>query len=126
MSLKILLFIGCGSFIGGVLRYSLSRAIQAWAQSPLPWGTLLVNILGCTLLGALSALLTERVTLSEAWRLGLTVGLCGGFTTFSTFSHELLMLLHRGAWLHALSYSAGSFALCMIGVISGYYLVARL
>ncbi len=123
--MKTLLFIGCGSFIGGVLRYSLSRALQHWTLGSIPWGTLLVNVLGCALLGALSAALTKHYHLSEEWRLALTVGLCGGFTTFSSFAHENLQLLHQGAWLHVILYSAASFLLCMIGVIAGYYAVMR-
>ncbi len=123
--MKTLLFIGCGSFIGGVLRYSLSRALQHWTLGSIPWGTLLVNVLGCALLGALSAALTKHYHLSEEWRLALTVGLCGGFTTFSSFAHENLQLLHQGAWLHVILYSGASFLLCMLGVIAGYYAVMR-
>ncbi len=125
MSIKTLLLIGCGSFVGGILRYVVARLIQSCTASTLPWGTLVVNILGCLLLGALSAALTRHYELPEEWRLALMVGLCGGFTTFSSFAHENLLLLHQGAWLHALAYSTASFILCMIAVILGYHVIIK-
>ncbi len=124
--MKALFLIGCGSFVGGVLRYAISRAIHSYSAQPLPWGTLLVNMLGCFALGLITAGLTRHYQLSEEWKLALTVGLCGGFTTFSTFAHETLRFLHDGAWGHAICYAAASFVLSMLGIIAGYYLAGRM
>lgn len=121
--MKNIILIGCGSFVGGVLRYLLSRWIQLQHSSSIPWGTLIVNILGCLMLGVLSALFSKYVNVSEHWRLALTIGLCGGFTTYSTFAHENMLLLHGGALLHFILYSALTFALCLTAVLVAYKIV---
>ncbi len=77
------------------------------------------------LLGVLSAAFTRHYQLSEEWKLALMVGLCGGFTTFSSFAHENLVLLHQGAWLHALAYMSTSLILCMLAVVIGYHVIIK-
>ncbi len=123
--MKLILLIGCGSFLGGVLRYVLSRSLQNMLGGSYPWATLSVNVLGCLALGALSAALSRHWTLPEEWRLALTVGLCGGFTTFSTFAHEGMLLFHSGGILHLFFYSLLSISLCLAAMFLGYYLVMR-
>ena len=91
--LKTLLFIGAGSFAGGIVRYLLSRAVQTHSSSPFPWGTLVVNVLGCLFIGLLYGLFERGNLLNNELRIFLTVGFCGGFTTFSTFVHEKSSLL---------------------------------
>lgn len=88
-----LVFLGGGA--GSVCRYLASLLIGRNIASAFPWPTLSVNLLGCLLIGLLYTL-SERCSLAQEYRLLLTVGLCGGFTTFSTFSNEALHLLHSG------------------------------
>ena len=108
--------VGAGSFIGGVGRYLVSLAMKGIGKG-FPWATLSVNLLGCLLIGLLWGLLSRNATESTSGGLFLTVGLCGGFTTFSTFSKEALTMLQAG--------QIGGFATYVIvSVIAGIALVA--
>ena len=93
--IRNILAVGAGSFIGGVARYLVSLAMKGIGKG-FPWATLTVNLLGCLLIGLLWGLLSRNATESTSWGLFLTVGLCGGFTTFSTFSKEALTMLQAG------------------------------
>ena len=122
-----ILLVGIGSFAGGVLRYLVSLGTQAarlrWAfviwQSAFPWATFAVNLLGCLLMGLLMGWSTR---LSQEWTLLLIVGLCGGFTTFSTFSKESLMLLQTGAYGMFTLYVVGSVMLGICLAAAGWWL----
>lgn len=107
-----LIFIGAG--FGGILRYWVSNSIY-WAMGlTFPYGTLVVNATGCFLMGALYVLIIEKVTsLEHPLRALLLVGLLGGYTTFSSFSVETLILLERGAWFSALMNVTFSILLCI-------------
>lgn len=91
--------------------------------SALPWGTFAINIIGCFCMGLLMTLIVERGLLPAAWRLFLCVGLLGGFTTFSSFGYESLMLLTEGNIAAAAAYSGGSLLLGLLaagaGVLAG-------
>ena len=115
--IRTLLLIGAGSFIGGVARYLLSRGIHLWAGSSLPWGTLAVNVIGCLILGERGAIMDQDM------RLALTVGLCGGFTTFSTFVHEDYRLLFDGNILYGIGYPVASLALGLLAAYLGHLIV---
>ncbi len=91
--IKSLLYIALGSAMGGCLRYLISRYIHSAYLSTFPIATFFVNILGCFLIGAIYAVLERENIMSVNLRLFLTVGFCGGFTTFSTFIHESVQLL---------------------------------
>lgn len=120
--LKILLVIGTGSFLGGVSRFLASRYIQNTFISSFPYGTFVVNLLGCFLIGLFYGL-SERGNLSNAeLRLFLTVGFCGGFTTFSTFSNENLSLLRDGSFYHFSLYAGLSVFLGLIATFGGHAL----
>ena len=93
--IRNILAVGAGSFIGGVARYLVSIAMKGIGKG-FPWATLTVNLLGCLLIGLMWGLLSRNATESTSWGLFLTVGLCGGFTTFSTFSKEALTMLQAG------------------------------
>jgi CrcB protein len=96
----IILGIGIGSFFGGILRYLLSSFIQSKFESSYPFGTMLVNIIGCFFIGVIYAYF-EKGALSQEWRMILITGLLGGFTTFSAFSMETVNLLYDGQFLYA-------------------------
>ena len=101
--MRLLLLVGTGSFIGGICRYLLSTLVQAKTPSGFPYGTLLVNLLGCFLIGVLFALF-EKTEVSTETRLLLVTGVLGGFTTFSAFSGETYHLIRSGHFGIALTY----------------------
>lgn len=115
------LWVALGSALGGVGRYALAAVVDARFATAFPWGTLAVNLLGCAAIGWL-AVFSERLLLGEGARLFLMVGLLGGFTTFSAFSLQTLMLARSGAWLPAAAYVLASIALCLVGVGAGHAL----
>lgn len=94
--LKILFIIGAGSFLGGVSRFLTSRFIQNAILSSFPYGTFVVNLVGCLLIGLFYGISDRGNLMSTEWRMFLTVGFCGGFTTFSTFANENVALIRDG------------------------------
>ena len=106
----MLLYVALGSAIGGVARYLLGGLAQRLFDTTFPVGTLIINVSGSLLLGAFIRYATETPTLSPDLRAFLTIGLCGGYTTFSTFSFESVRLMEEGAGLGALANLAGSVA----------------
>ncbi|MFI3243600.1 MAG: fluoride efflux transporter CrcB [Akkermansia sp.] len=120
--MKALLLIGCGSALGGMLRYGAGLFFARYVGGVLSWGTLCVNVLGCLLLGYLTARLSQYTTLPAEYRLALTVGLCGGFTTFSTFAHENYLHIQQGNWHHLIVYIILSFILGVLAIFLGYWL----
>lgn len=117
MKAIILVFIGGG--IGSVLRYATSLALKNTAYSNLfPWSTFMVNILGSFLIGFLTCLALKN-TLNPDLRLLLIVGLCGGFTTFSTFANESLILLKDHSYITFLAYTVLSISLGILAVALG-------
>ncbi|MDQ6971144.1 MAG: fluoride efflux transporter CrcB [Mariprofundaceae bacterium] len=95
--MRQLLAVAAGGAIGASLRWLLAGAIQRAAGGSFPWGTFVVNALGSFALGFLFVYLIERSTAGELFRLLITVGLLGAFTTFSTYSLESIRLLEQGA-----------------------------
>lgn len=87
-----LLIVGAGSCAGGMTRYLVSRVMQSICNAPFPWGTFIVNITGCFIIGLVYGLIDRGFHLTEGMKLFITVGFCGGFTTFSTFMHENYLL----------------------------------
>ena len=120
--LKILLFIGSGSFLGGIARYLLSRSIQNTVITSFPLGTFWVNITGCFLIGLIYGLSDRGTPISNELRLFLAVGFCGGFTTFSTFSNENLALLRDGSILYFSLYAGLSVFLGLLITLGGHAL----
>ena len=93
--IKNILAVGAGSFLGGAVRYLVSLAMKGVSKG-FPWATLTVNLVGCFLIGLLWGAFSKNGSEGSNWALFLTVGLCGGFTTFSTFSKEALVMLQAG------------------------------
>ncbi len=118
---KILLAIGTGSFIGGVARYITGRAIQMSIDSAFPLGTLVVNMTGCFFIGVLFGMTEKGQLMNSEWRLFLTVGLCGGFTTFSTYTLENMALLKDGNLLYFFSYTSVSVLFGLACTWVGYF-----
>ncbi len=118
--LKQVLIIGMGGFIGSVARFYVSRINLLTDFLSIPFGTLLVNVSGSFILGLLTGIATKSPLLTSEWRLFLMVGLCGGFTTFSTFTNENLTMLHNGQYLGILIYTGLSIVLGFLAVFLGY------
>ena len=116
---KSMLIAGIGGFIGTSFRYLISRYIQLNFLSFFPWGTFSVNIFGSLLIGVFYGLSEKGSFLTPEMRLFLTVGLCGGFTTFSSLSNDAFMLLQDKEWLKFISYSSLSFILGLFAVYAG-------
>jgi fluoride exporter len=104
--LKIILLIGAGGFLGSIARYLLSKSVQQLFLSSFPFGTFIVNSTGCFLIGIIFGLAEKGTWMIPEYRLFLTVGLCGGFTTFSTFAFEGFTLLRDGQFFYFVLYSA--------------------
>ena len=111
-----------GGFIGSVGRYFVSKLNLNWDFYSIPIGTLLVNIIGSLIIGFLTGLSDKTNILSLEMRLFLMVGIVGGFTTFSSFTNENLILLHNGQLLTILLYTGLSIFLGFIAVYLGYAL----
>lgn len=120
-TIRNIIAVGSGSFIGGIARYLVSLAMKGISKG-FPWATLLVNLLGCLIIGLLWGFLSRNASESTSWGLFLTVGLCGGFTTFSTFSKEALTMLQTGQIWGFASYIALSILAGIVLVAIGYYI----
>lgn len=122
------LHVAIGGAVGAVLRYQMGRAMTSWlggpAMSVFPWATLAVNALGSLLMGVLAGWLVRHGAVGsgeggEQLRLLLGVGLLGGFTTFSAFSLEMVLLIERGQFALAALYAILSFALGISALLFG-------
>lgn len=124
--MRVLIMVFLGGGLGSVARYSLGRWVNALHSVNFPFGTLLANIAACFILGLMVGLADHRQLFSPNARLFWTVGFCGGFSTFSTFSHETITLLQGGFSQNALIYGFLSLLLCILavyaGLLSGEYL----
>lgn len=112
-----------GGSVGAVLRYWVGLLCKHWHWTALPWGTFIVNIIGCFLLGLFMGLGEKYAHFSGSIYLMLTVGLCGAFTTFSTFTADTFRLMDNGQWLVAIGYLVASivigFVLLYVGRLVG-------
>ncbi len=117
------LVIAIGGGLGALTRYRVSLLAQG--STPFPLGTFLINITGSCLLGFLIRYL-EGTAIAPEWRAFFTIGFCGGYTTFSTFSYETMRMLRDGEWSLATTYISGSFVLSLIGVFAGFSLAGAI
>lgn len=117
--MRLILAVALGSAAGGVARFLLSAWLEQRTTSSFPYATLLVNLSGSLLLGFLATWTYEAAGVPADVRALLTTGLCGGFTTFSTFSLETVALAEEGALGRAALYVALSVSLCVIGAYGG-------
>jgi len=124
----IYFWIGVGSALGGMARYWFSGvAARLWGET-FPWGTLLINVIGSFVIGFFGTLTYPegRIFIGSTARQFVMVGVCGGYTTFSSFSLQTLKLLNDGEWLSAGGYVGGSVALCLVAVWAGHALAVGL
>ncbi len=119
---RIILLVAVGGAIGCVARYLLTIYYGKLFPSIFPYSTFIINVLGSLLIGVFFAL-SERFNLTIEWRIFLTTGLCGGFTSFSTFTYENIKLLQTNQYIAFATYSIGSFISGLIAVLLGIYLV---
>ncbi|MCU0358534.1 MAG: fluoride efflux transporter CrcB [Cyclobacteriaceae bacterium] len=124
--MRLLLFIGLGGFIGTISRYLLQQVISKMLPVIFPFGTLAVNIAGCLLIGILYAFSDRWNVLTPEWRLFLTTGFCGGFTTFSTFSYEAFNLIREDQYLYFSLYTGISVVACIGATFLGIFLIRAL
>lgn len=113
------LLIAIGGAIGSVARYITASYFTKIIPAEFPYGTFIVNIIGCFIIGAVYALSESYSWLTPQWRLFLATGVCGGFTTFSSFSYENLKLLQQGNYFVFAAYSIASFLLGLLAVFIG-------
>jgi fluoride exporter len=118
-----LIGIAAGGAAGALLRFFMSAAVTRFAGSDFPWGTLAVNVLGAFVMGVLVELMALKITVSSEWRAFLTICLLGGFTTFSAFSLESVLMLQKGEWIAAGAYMIGSVVLCVGALFLGLWMV---
>jgi CrcB protein len=124
---KDILLVGLGGFAGSALRYVVGRWLSGgWPlNGGFPWGTFAVNVVGCFLIGLLYALAERGNLASPHLRLLLMAGFCGGFTTFSAFMNENLVMLRAGDFLPFALYTAASLLAGLVAVWLGSSLVSR-
>jgi len=117
--LKYIFIIGIGGFLGTISRYLTSIYIYKLFHAAFPLGTFAINILGCFLIGIFYGLSERGTLMSGEWKLFLTVGFCGGFTTFSTFANENMAMLRDGAFFYAALYTSLSVFLGILATYAG-------
>jgi CrcB protein len=121
-------WIAIGSALGGVGRYWCSGVVARLIGETFPWGTLIVNVTGSFVIGFFAALTGPdgRIFVGSTARQFVMIGICGGYTTFSSFSLQTLGLMNDGEWLYAGANIGLSVALCLIAVWAGYMLAATI
>jgi CrcB protein len=112
--------IALGGALGALARYQLAAVIQARVPIGFPYGTFVVNITGCFVMGVVTVLLTERLVVHPNWRFLVPIGFVGAYTTFSTFELETFMAVSEQAWLIAAANVIGSVVAGYIALWAGF------
>jgi len=115
------LSIALGGALGSMARYATGVYVGRWLGMTFPWGTLLINIFGSFLIGVFAESFALRWDTSQTTRAFLIVGICGGYTTFSTFSLDIVTLINRGEILAACAYIVASVALGVLALYAGLH-----
>jgi fluoride exporter len=123
MNLQLVLAVAIGGAIGSVARYLVGVGSGKLFGLAFPWGTLIINITGSFLIGVFVELFALKWDLPQVARVFLTVGICGGYTTFSTFSLDAYLLMERGDLWPAAAYAIGSVVLSIGALFAGLYLI---
>ncbi len=120
-----LFLIGLFGAIGTLTRYGLQGFVQFKMGSTFPFGTLLINLTGCFLLGLIGQITLNRVIISPELRMAIAVGFFGGYTTFSSFGWETAKMLEAGEWLWATTYVSTSVVFGLLLSVAGIRLAGR-
>lgn len=123
MRISLLIVFGA---LGTLARYGLQGLVQERTGSSFPAGTLVVNILGCFLLGGVAEYALTHLSIPPEWRVGITVGFLGAFTTFSTFTFEAVRLIQDGEWARAGTYLMASVVGGILAILAGMRLADRI
>ncbi|MCX6303456.1 MAG: fluoride efflux transporter CrcB [Bacteroidetes bacterium] len=123
--IRLILIAGAGGFLGTVSRFLVSRYFQNLFFSAFPFGTFIVNVTGCLLIGMIFGFSQKGNILTPEWRMFLTVGFCGGFTTFSTFASENLALLKDGNFFYFALYAGLSVFLGLLATYVGNMFILK-
>jgi CrcB protein len=124
--MRIILAVAFGGAVGATARYLMAGQVGRWFGTNFPWGTLAVNVLGCLIMGLLVELMALKWSVTPGMRAFLTVGVLGGFTTFSSFALDTATLAARHDTMATGFYVAGSVALSILGFYAGMILVRHL
>ena len=124
--MKDYLAISLAAIVGANLRYLLSRLAAAELGSSFPYGTLLINIVGSIIVGFFVIWTSERVLIDPHWRLLVVVGLCGSFTTFSSYAFETMAYFDQGQWGLMLANIFSNNLLCLGAALAGMALARAL
>lgn len=111
--------------IGTLARYGLQGLLQIRIGSTFPYGTLFINLTGCFFLGLLGQTMLNRMIISPEWRVAITVGFFGGYTTFSSFGWETAKMMETGEWLRATTYVVASVIFGLLLSVAGIRLANR-
>lgn len=121
---KEILVVAIGGAFGSVARLLLSRSVQILMPfESLPWGIIIVNIVGCFVIGVVYGIFELKMLMNPLWRVGLIVGILGGFTTFSSFSLDTFYFLLRGEIISALLNIFISVGVCLLATVLGAWCV---
>ena len=114
--------IALGGALGAIARYEVATRIQARVPTGFPWGTFVVNVSGCLVMGVVMTVLTERLITHPQWRFLIPIGFIGAYTTFSTFEFEAFQANTEGAWLIGGGYVVASVAIGYLALWAGVVL----
>jgi|tagenome__1003787_1003787.scaffolds.fasta_scaffold20899422_2 CrcB protein len=115
----MLIYVALGSALGGITRYLVAGMVQRMWEMSFPIGTLFVNLSGSLFMGAFLRYAVGVQAFSPQLRVLLTVGFCGGYTTFSAFSYDTMVLLDASEWMQAAGYVLASVLLSLLGIYVG-------
>jgi len=121
--IRLILLVGTGGFLGTVARFLTSRYFSAYFPSSFPYGTFVVNVVGCFLIGLIYGISEKGNFMSTEWRLILTVGFCGGFTTFSAFAAENMAMLRDNELFNFFLYTGSSIFIGLLATFVGIMLI---
>jgi CrcB protein len=121
--LRNILIVGTGGFIGSVMRYLVQIFVEKGMATTFPWGTFIANIAGSFIIGIVFAIAEKGNLMNSEWRIFLAVGVCGGFTTFSSFAYNNLNLLKDHSYGQLLLNVGGSLFFGILAVYLGIILV---